>query len=116
MSDLTACIGQNLAAHLDFGVAGYLYDGLWPKGTTNVMQYSFPLLAPIKVGAGVIQAANRVITRQSGETSPLLATSTTVLDVWSFDQRGVLLSHTQAVGVARLNLSKLQSAVVAIRD
>ena len=115
ISDLTGCIGQNVAAHLDFGAASYLYDGLWPKGSKNVMQYSFPLLAPITIGPGLIEASNRIVTRHSGDVSPPLATPTTPLDVWSFDQRGLLLEHSSGVGVAHLKLNMGQIGVVAIQ-
>ena len=95
--NMTACVGRNTAAHLDYGVAPYLYDGLWPKGSDNIMQHYFPLEAPLRVGAGTLAAANRVVTKRAGTYVFPGAGS---LEVALFDGDGVLLSTRTVDGDA----------------
>jgi hypothetical protein len=93
--NMTACVGRNVAAHLDYGVAPYLYDGLWHKGAKNIMQHYFPLEAPIRVAPGTISSAQRVVTKHSGTFS---FPGATALDVAMFDGDGLLLSQRTIQG------------------
>jgi hypothetical protein len=63
-----ACVGRNIADNLDFGVATFLYDGLFPNkssSSTNILHAMFPLTAR-QLGEGLIVGRERVVTKKSG--------------------------------------------------
>ena len=113
--NLSACVGRNVGDHLDYGVAPYLYDGLWPKGGgVNVMQKLFPLDAPIRIGAGVMEAAKRLYTKHSvREYSPAGADSSTPIDVSVFSVDGIMVRSFAYVGKASVAIAAGETAVVA---
>jgi hypothetical protein len=65
-SDVAACTGANVMDNLDYGVASYLYDGLFAKGSSPPMlQRMFPLTA-LRIGPGMVIGKERIITKQNG--------------------------------------------------
>ena len=113
--NMSACVGRNVGDHLDYGVAPYLYDGLWPKGGgVNVMQKLYPLNAPISIGAGVMEAANKLYTKHSvADYSPPGTDSNTPIEVSVFSAEGIMVRNFSAVGKASAEITKGEMAIVA---
>ena len=116
--NLTACVGRNVLAHLDFGVLPYLYDGLWPNPQNmpsprrNIMQFLFPI-TPRRIGPGFVEADERLVTKHSGPVDIAGATAASELHVSLFDSDGLLVSqHSQHGSVATLAVPREGAAVV----
>lgn len=94
-------------------------DGLWPKGGgVNIMQKLFPLRAPITIGAGVLEAANKLFTKHSVQryAPPAADGQNATLAVWKFSPDGILLNNFVAVGEASIDVTNGQMAIVALAD
>ena len=95
-------------------------DGLWPKsGGVNIMQKLFPLVAPIKIGAGVLEAANKLYTKHSvhGYT-PLAAvhSKNANISVWRFSPDGILQQSFSVSGEVSIDLLDGQIAIIEVQS
>jgi hypothetical protein len=116
--NLSKCVGRNAGDHLDFGVAPYLYDGLFPRaaGRTNVMQKLYPLRAPITLGSGALEASNKIFSKHSlvrYRPASALASSTSRLEVCVFDRDGMMVQNSTVVGYASVRLGEGQMVIVS---
>jgi hypothetical protein len=116
--NLSKCVGRNAGDHLDFGVAPYLYDGLFPRaaGRTNVMQKLYPLRAPITLGSGTLEASNKIFSKHSlvrYRPASALASSTSRLEVCVFDRDGMMVQNSTVVGYASVRLGEGQMVIVS---
>eukprot|EP01052_Picozoa_sp_SAG31_P013221 SAG31_NODE_791_length_12069_cov_22.664411_4_plen_1018_part_00 len=62
------CVGKNIGDNLDFGLATFLYDGLFPNkssSASNILHAMFPLTVR-RLASGLIVARERVITKNNG--------------------------------------------------
>lgn len=82
------------------------------------MQKLYPLHAPLRIGAGRLEASNRLYTKHSVSdyTPPAGDARTTPLEVSVFSADGILVRSFAAVGKASVELSDGELLIVAIKE
>ena len=95
-------------------------DGLWAKdGGVNVMQLLYPLHSPIQIGAGHIEASNKLYTKHSVKdySPPAADTRSTPLVVSLFSVDGIMVKQFSTVGKATVSISAATGgmAIIAIK-
>ena len=84
----------------------------------NVMQKLFPLDAPIEIGAGWLQASNKLYTRHSVSdyTPPMARGRPARLSVWVFSGDGIVARSFTATGKASVDVPAGGTAIIAAAD
>lgn len=82
------------------------------------MQKLFPLRAPITIGTGVLEAANKLYTKHSvhNYAPPVADGQNATLAVWVFSPDGILHDNFVAFGEASINLTNGHVAIIALAN
>ena len=80
------------------------------------MQKLFPLRPPITIGAGVLEAANKLYTKHSvhNYAPPVAHGHNATLVVWVFSPDGILQDNSFVVGEASIDLANGHMAIIGL--